>query len=61
MKVQHQPPLAPGDDGVVPVEHQIAEAVRRIREEDFPARAGVHCRHCSFLRMCPHEPSGTVV
>ena len=60
-KVQRQEPLQPGPDGRTPVEVTIGDVVRRIRDEEFPARIGDQCRHCTFLTLCPHESSGTVL
>ena len=60
-KVQRQEPPQRGPDGRTPVEVTIGEVVRRIRDEDFPARLGDHCKHCSFLSLCPHASSGTVL
>jgi hypothetical protein len=60
-KVQRQEPPEPGPDGRTPVEVRIEEVVRRIRDEEFPARLGDHCKHCAFLTLCPHETSGTVL
>jgi RecB family exonuclease len=60
-KVQRQEPPQPGPDGRTPVEITIGQVVRRIRDEDFPARLGDHCKHCAFLTLCPHESSGTVL
>jgi RecB family exonuclease len=59
-KVQRQGPL---DDtvGTRPVELQLTEAVRRIRDEDFPAQEGKHCDYCDFTAMCPAKTSGTVL
>ena len=59
-KVQRQDPLA-DEPGSRPVEAQLTEAVRRIREEDFPAQAGKHCEFCDFTAMCPAQTSGTVL
>ncbi len=60
-KVQRQEPPEPGPDGRTPVEVTIGQVVRRIRDEEFPARLGEHCKHCTFLTLCPHESSGTVL
>jgi hypothetical protein len=43
------------------VEVTIEQVVRRIRDEDFPARLGDHCKHCTFSTLCPHQSSGTVL
>lgn len=60
-KVQRQDPQDPDDDGRLPVEVQLGEAVRRLRGESFPARAGDHCDHCGFAALCPTKGSGTVL
>jgi superfamily I DNA/RNA helicase/RecB family exonuclease len=60
-KVQRQQPPVPDETGVLPVERTLADAVRRIRNEEFPATVGDHCRYCDFKRLCPHETSGTVL
>ena len=60
-KVQRQEPPERGPDGRTPVEVTIGQVVRRIRDEDFPARLGDHCKHCTFFTLCPHESSGTVL
>ncbi len=58
-KVQRQEPHEPGQDP--PVVGQLTEAVRRIRDEEFPARAGKHCDQCAFTALCPTKSSGTVL
>jgi RecB family exonuclease len=60
-KVQRQEPPERGPDGRTPVEVTIGQVVRQIRDEEFPARLGDHCKHCTFLTLCPHESSGTVL
>ncbi|MGH3444378.1 MAG: RecB family exonuclease, partial [Nocardioidaceae bacterium] len=73
-KVQIQPPLVGqgGDEtgGVVGgdtegrarlVETQLMQAASAIRSERFEARPGDHCRHCSFVAICPSRGSGTVL
>ena len=53
-KVQAQPVPSPDDQGWLPAERQIAEAVRRIRTEEFPATPSDKvCRYCSFQSICP--------
>ncbi|QYJ05737.1 ATP-dependent helicase [Nocardioides panacisoli] len=39
----------------------LAGAVQRIREEDFPAMPGPHCRWCDFQPLCPAQSTGSVV
>jgi RecB family exonuclease len=60
-KVQSQPPQEADEDGRLPVEKQLMEAVRVVRGEEFPARAGGHCDHCSFHSICPVKGAGTVL
>ncbi len=57
---QQEAPVAEAD-GRRPVEVRVAEAVRRIRDEDFPARAGKHCAVCPFTSLCPQHVRGTVL
>jgi RecB family exonuclease len=61
VKVQTQPPLAPGEDGTTFIQAHLAEAVQRLRAEDFPAIAGDHCKDCGFLPICPVKGAGTVL
>ena len=60
-KVQRQDPLDEASTGSRPIELQLTEAVRRIRDEDFPAQEGKHCDYCDFTAMCPAKTSGTVL
>jgi superfamily I DNA/RNA helicase/RecB family exonuclease len=60
-KVQAQPVQEAGDDGLRPVERQLASAARMVREEDFPATPGDHCKRCEFTRLCPAQTRGTVL
>jgi superfamily I DNA/RNA helicase/RecB family exonuclease len=60
-KVQRQEPQEPDESGLRPVEAQLVEAVRHIRDEEFPARAGKHCDYCAFTGLCPTKTSGTVL
>ncbi len=60
-KVQKQEPQEPDADGHLPVERQLMEAARVVRSENFPARAGGHCDHCSFHAICPVKGAGTVL
>ena len=59
-KVQRQDALAPEGEARV-IEVQLAEAVQRIRDEEFPAQEGKHCDYCVFTAMCPAKTSGTVL
>jgi RecB family exonuclease len=61
VKVQEQPPQRPDETGRRTVELQLEDAVRRVREEDFPATAGEHCRYCAFTQLCPAKTRGTVL
>jgi RecB family exonuclease len=59
-KVQPQPPLPDTDD--VPVRRQLAQAVDRVRREEFPAVPDQkRCRTCPFVAMCPAHTRGTVL
>ena len=59
-KVQRQAPQARSTTaGARLVETQLDEAVRRIRDEEFPARPGTHCEHCAFTAICPTKTSGS--
>ncbi len=60
-KVQPQAPQEPDEDGHLLVEKQMMEAVRVVRGEEFQARAGGHCDHCSFHSICPVKGAGTVL
>jgi superfamily I DNA/RNA helicase/RecB family exonuclease len=61
VKVQSQQAQEPDEDGHLPIEKQLMEAVRVVRGEEFPARAGGHCDHCSFQAICPVKGAGTVL
>jgi superfamily I DNA/RNA helicase/RecB family exonuclease len=60
-KVQRQEPQQPDESGMRPIEVQLSQAIRHIRDEDFPARAGKHCEFCDFTSLCPTKTSGTVL
>ncbi len=60
-KVQGQPPQETGDDGTTLVQRQLMQAAGAVRAEQFVARAGKHCDHCSFHAICPTKTSGTVL
>jgi len=60
-KVQSQAPQEPDEDGHLPVEKQLMEAVRVVRGEEFRARAGGHCDYCAFHAICPVKGAGTVL
>ncbi len=61
VKVQEQAPQQPDESGRRVVEVQIETALRRVRDEDFPAVDGTHCRYCAFTLLCPTKTSGTVM
>ncbi len=61
VKVQEQAPQQPDESGRRPVEVQIESAVRRVRDEEFPAVEGTHCRYCAFELLCPTKTSGSVM
>jgi RecB family exonuclease len=60
-KVQPQARQVPDPDGVTVIEHQLMAAVRAVRGEQFPARAGDHCKRCEFHAVCPATSSGSVL
>ncbi len=51
------------DDGRARAELQerLAVTARMLREEEFPAVAGQHCRDCAFVPLCPIKSAGPVV
>ena len=61
VKVQDQAPQQPDETGRRVVEVQLEGAVRRVRDEEFPAVTGLQCAHCDFTRLCPAQTSGTVM
>ncbi len=62
LKVQQQPPQAPDEDGVRPVERQLMQAAAAIRDEQFPARPErSRCERCQFATFCPAQVSGSVL
>jgi RecB family exonuclease len=61
LKVQEQPPLAPGPDGHTVIESQLMSAVRALRDEALEVRPGPICDRCAFQRLCPTKQSGTVL
>lgn len=60
-KVQHQGALERDEDGRLWIEERVRDAVRRLREEDFAATPGEHCKYCDFKALCPAQVSGTVL
>jgi superfamily I DNA/RNA helicase/RecB family exonuclease len=62
LKVQRQEVQQPDETGVRPIERQLMEAVRAVREERFPARPDeAVCRRCDFTALCPAHNAGTVL
>ncbi len=61
LKVQHQAPQTPDEQGLRPIERQLMSAAAALRSESFPARPGGHCEHCDFQRLCPAQNSETVL
>jgi RecB family exonuclease len=59
-KVQQQRPHEAAG-GVRLVEEQLMQAAKALREEDFVARPGDHCKRCSFQAICPDKAAGTVL
>lgn len=59
--IGEQKPQTPGEDGLRPIERQLAAAVGHLRDEVFPARPGNHCDYCDFQAFCPATTSGTVL
>lgn len=62
LKVQHQQPQSPDDEGVLPVERQLMQAARALRLEEFPARPErSRCERCQFATFCPAQVPGSVL
>ena len=61
LKVQQQAPQTEGDDGVLPIERQLTQAVSALRREDFPAQPSGLCDRCDFVPFCPAHVSGSVL
>lgn len=60
--VQAQTPQSPDDEGWLPAQRQIADAVRRVRAEDFPATPhDALCRTCAFQALCPARTTKAVI
>ena len=38
----------------------LARAAMLIRDENFPAVPGAHCRDCTFVSICPAKGAGSV-
>jgi CRISPR/Cas system-associated exonuclease Cas4 (RecB family) len=37
------------------------QAATALREEEFVARPGDHCKRCTFQAICPDKAAGTVL
>ncbi|MEP6814215.1 MAG: PD-(D/E)XK nuclease family protein, partial [Marmoricola sp.] len=59
-KVQTQDPQ-PATDGSTPIERQLMQAARTLRDEDFVARPAAYCERCGFRQICPTKAAGTVL
>jgi len=55
-RIQEQSPMSDTDDGWLL--DDIAEAISRVRSEDFPALVSSDCRTCPYLAACPAQPQG---
>ncbi|WP_110241770.1 ATP-dependent helicase [Nocardioides gilvus] len=60
-KVQVQAPQKPDEQGWVLAERQLAQTVAVIRNEEFVATPGDHCRFCSFRALCPAKTTAGVI
>lgn len=58
-RIQEQSALAP--DGAGWLAEGIAEAIARVRAEDFPAIVSGECRTCPYALACPAQPEGREV
>jgi RecB family exonuclease len=56
-KVQSQ---GPDDAGHTGMAERLDQVATMLRTEEFVARAGDHCRTCTFAVICPVKGSGTV-
>jgi RecB family exonuclease len=61
VKVQKQEPQIADENGHTAVQRQLMQAIAVVRSETFDARAGEHCKHCSFQAICPIKGAGTVL
>jgi len=59
--VQAQDKHADGGPEREALRASLAMTARRVREEEFPAISGEHCRNCSFLSLCPAKGAGSVI
>ncbi|MFZ2502523.1 MAG: PD-(D/E)XK nuclease family protein, partial [Nocardioides sp.] len=53
LKVQRQLPPVRDEEGWLPVERKLADAVEILRDESLVTRPGTHCSRCPFQRFCP--------
>lgn len=60
-KVQRQAPLERSGDDPLWIEERVMRAVSIVRDEEFTATPGDHCRWCPFQRLCPAHTTGTVL
>jgi RecB family exonuclease len=62
LKVQSQPPQAPGEDGQLAIERQLSSAASALRQEEFEARPEpALCARCDFVSFCPAQSAGSVL
>ena len=59
--VQRQSPHVEDGPERRDLEERLGRAASLVRTETFPAVAGQHCRHCTFVALCPTKSSGAVV
>ena len=59
--VQAQDKHADGGPEREALRASLALTARRVRDEEFPAISGEHCRSCSFLSLCPAKGAGSVI
>lgn len=60
-KIQVQAPQKPDEEGWVLAERQLAQTVAVIRNEEFVATPGDHCRFCTFRALCPAQTTAGVI
>jgi hypothetical protein len=59
-KVQAQDPQDDGDPRREALRLEMERAAAYLRQENFPAVAGQHCRECAFVSLCPVKGAGAV-
>lgn len=59
--VQSQAPQPEDGPAREALRASLALAVQRVRNEQFPAIPGDHCRGCDFVSLCPARGAGAVV